>query len=263
MELSKTVDHAQLKQIFDRAVNSDPANLVSFVDIQLAYLQYRRRHYHQQLALDTPDQCEKLKEEIRRACESTCDQYQELFFSTADPKLFLKYNSQLELFWIHLEINSFRSIDHARQIWNGPTLMTKAHNQMISNLWKNYYYTEIHHGDEKHARKVLYRALNHIHTMDYAASICDLLLEHEKKYGTIEQLKETKDKLREVQKKLIPKEKPRKQQQQQQQQQTKTNNKKQNQKGNQKETQKKPNKASNNQMDTSKTRFLSVNEKKS
>ncbi|CAF1247873.1 unnamed protein product [Adineta ricciae] len=208
MESSQTADHSQLKQIYDRALNSDPTNLESFVNIQLAYMQYRRRHYYQQLSSTKAEQCEALKEEIRHVCEATCDQYQELFSGTADPKLFLKYNGQLELYWIHFETQSFHSIDRARQIWNGRTLMSKTHNQLIANLWKNFYYTEIHFGDEKHARRVLYRALNHIETMDYPMSVCDLLLEHEKKYGTIEQLKETKEKLKEIQKKLIPKEKP-------------------------------------------------------
>ncbi|UJR35109.1 hypothetical protein I4U23_027880 [Adineta vaga] len=233
MELSKTADHTQLKQIYDRALNSDPTNLVSFVEIQLSYFQYRHRHYLQHL--NTPDQCETLKEEIRHACESACNQYQELFLSSADPKLFLKYNAQLELYWIHLEVQSFRSIVQARQIWNGQTLMSKSHNQLIANLWKNYYYTEIHYGDEKHARRVLYRAVNHVEAMDYPTSICELLLDHEKKYGTIEQLKETKDLLRTVQKKFIPKEQPQKQQ---------VNNKKQ------KDSKPKSKKTTNNQMDT-------------
>ncbi|CAF3557299.1 unnamed protein product [Adineta steineri] len=246
MELTKTVDHSQLKQIYDRALNSDPTNLISFVDIQLAYLQYRRRHYDQELLSNNTEQCEILKEEIRRACEYTCDQYQELFLSSADPNLFLKYNGQLELFWVHLEVKIFHSIDHARRIWNGRTLMNKTHNQLISNLWKAYYYTEIHYGDEKHARKVLYRALNHIKTMDYPLAICDILLEHEKKYGTVQQLKETKEKLKEIKSKIVPVEKPRRQQQQQQQ----TNNKKQPNKGNQKDNKKKPVKNSNNKMDT-------------
>jgi hypothetical protein len=252
MESTKTIDHSQLKQIYDRALNSDPTNLISFVDLQLAYLQYRRRHYHQELLSNTPEQCELLKEEIRHACEYTCDQYQELFLSSNNPNLFLKYNGQLELFWIHLEIKSFHSIDHARQIWNGRTLMSKSHNQLISNLWKNYYYTEINYGDEKHARKVLYRALNHIQTMDYPLIICDILLEHEKKYGTIQQLKETKQKLREIKSKIIQVEKPRRQQQQQQQ--SNTNNKRQPIKGKQKEPKEKPVKDSNKKMDTSKNR---------
>ena len=208
IESSKTVDHSQMKSIFNRALNSDPSNLISFVDLNLAYLHYRRRHYQDQLQGDRIDECETLKEEIRSACENACDQYQELFLSSADPKLFLKYNGQLELFWIHLEVKSFHSIDRARQIWNGRTLLSKSHNQLISNLWKNYYFTEIHYGDEKHARKVLYRALNHIQNIDYPLSICDLLLDHENKFGTIEQLKETKEKLRQVKKKLTPQEKP-------------------------------------------------------
>ncbi|CAF4547812.1 unnamed protein product, partial [Rotaria magnacalcarata] len=57
---------------------------------------------------------------------------------------------------------------------------------------------EIQYGDEKRARKVLYRALNHVQTMDYPLIICDILLEHEKKYGTIQQLKETNDKLKQI-----------------------------------------------------------------
>ncbi|CAF2537142.1 unnamed protein product [Rotaria sp. Silwood2] len=255
MELTANIDHSQLKKIYDRALNSDPTNLVSFVDIQLAYCQYRRRHYHQELLSNNEEQCELLKEEIRHICEYACDQYQELFLSSNDSNLFLKYNGQLELFWIHLEVKSFHSIEHARQIWNGRTLMNKTHNQMISNLWKNYYYTEINHGDEKHARKVLYRALNHIQTMDYPLTICDILLEHEKKYGTIQQLKETKDKLRQIKNKIIPKEKPKRQQrqqqqQQQQQQQSNKDNKKQINKGKKKETKEKSTKVSNNKMDT-------------
>ncbi len=244
MELAKLADHSQLKQIYDRGLNSDPSNLVSFVQLQLAYFQYRRRHYQEQLLANHSDQLESLKEEIRHICESACDQYQELFFSSSDPNLFLKYNAQLELFWIHLETKSFHSVEHARQIWNGRTLMTKTHNQLIANLWKNYYYMELSDGDEKHARRVLYRALNHIQTMDYPLIICEMLLEHEKKYGTIEQLKETNEKLREVKKKIAPKEKPKRQQQQQQQQQTNAGNKKQTNKG-------KATKRSNNQMDTS------------
>ncbi|CAF0859049.1 unnamed protein product [Rotaria sordida] len=252
MELTTNTDHSQLKKIYDRALNSDPTNLISFVDIQLAYFQYRRRHYHQELLLlNNQEQCELLKEEIRHICEYACDQYQELFLSSNDPNLFLKYNGQLELYWIHLEIKSFHSIEHARQIWNGRTLMNKTHNQMISNLWKIYYYMEINYGDEKHARKVLYRALNHIQTMDYPLIICDILLEHEKKYGTIQQLKETKDKLRQIKNKIVQIEKPkRQQQQQQQQQQFNKNNKKQINKGKQKEPKEKSTKVSNNKMDT-------------
>jgi hypothetical protein len=243
MELRKSVDHSELKKIYDRALNSDPTNLISFVNLQLAYLQYRRRHYHEQLLSNNSDQCELLTEEIRHACESACDQYQELFLSSTDPNLFLKYNGKLELYWIHLEIKSFHSIEHARQIWNGRTLMNKTHNQIISNLWKNYYYMEINHGDEKHARKVLYRALNYIQTMDYPVIICDVLLEHEQKYGNIQQVNETNQKLRQVRSKIIQKEKPKKQQQQ-----AKTN------KGKQKDVKEKPTKVPKNQMDTSKSR---------
>lgn len=246
MELCKNVDHSELKKIFDRALNSDPTNLVSFVDIQLAYLQYRRRHYQQQLLKNDKEECESLKEEIRHICEYACDQYQELFLSSVDPNLFLKYNGQIELYWIHLETRLFNSIEHARQIWNGRTLMNKTHNQMISNLWKIYYYTEIHHGDEKHARKVLYRALNHVQTMDYPLSICDLLLEHEKKYGTIEQLKEAKDKLRQIKSKIVQNETSKRQQQ------SNKNNKKQVNKEKQKEGKDQSFKASNTKMDTSK-----------
>jgi hypothetical protein len=242
MELTKLADHSQLKQIYDRALNSDPTNLISFVDIQLAYFQYRRRHYEEQATISST-QLDSLKEEIRHICEYACDQYQELF-SSINPNLFLKYNAQLELFWIHLELKSFHSIEHARKIWNGRTLMTKTHNQLISNLWKNYYYMELNYADDKHARKVLYRALNHIQTMDYPLIICEILLEHEKKYGNIQQLKETKDRLREVKRKIIPVEKPKRQQQQQ------ANAKK----GKQKNVKEKPIKASNNQMDTSKNR---------
>jgi hypothetical protein len=200
MELTKLADHSQLKQIYDRALNSDPTNLISFVDIQLAYFQYRRRHYEEQATISST-QLDSLKEEIRHICEYACDQYQELF-SSINPNLFLKYNAQLELFWIHLELKSFHSIEHAR--------------------------------------KVLYRALNHIQTMDYPLIICEILLEHEKKYGNIQQLKETKDRLREVKRKIIPVEKPKRQQQ--------ANVKK----GKQKNVKEKPTKASNNQMDTSK-----------
>jgi len=242
MELNKIVDHSELKKIYDRALNSDPTNLISFVDIQLSYFQYRRRHYQQEILLNkNSEELNSLKEEIRHICEYACDQYQELFLSLNDPNLFLKYNGQLELYWIHLEIQLFNSIQHARQIWNGRTLMNKTHNQMISNLWKNYYYMELHYGDEKHARRVLYRALNHIQTMDYPLIICDILLEHEKKYGNIEQLKETKEKLRQVKKKIVPIEKPKRQQQ------TNVNNKKQTNKGKQK-------KNSDNKMNTSKNR---------
>ncbi|CAF0880688.1 unnamed protein product [Rotaria sp. Silwood1] len=244
MELTGNVDHSQLKKIYDRALNSDPTNLISFVDIQLAYFQYRRRHYHQELLLNNQEQCDLLKEEIRHICEYASDQYQELFLSSNNSNLFLKYNGQLELFWIHLEIKSFHSIEHARKIWNGRTLMNKTHNQMISNLWKNYYYTEINYGDEKHARKVLYRALNHIQTMDYPLIICNLLLEHDNKYGTIQQLKETKDKLKQIKHTIIQIEKPKRKQQQQQ------SNKKQINKGKQKETKEKSTKVSNKQMDT-------------
>ena len=203
MESIGTIDHSQLKQIYDRALNSDPTNLISFVDIYLAYFQYRRRHYHQELLSNNDEQCKLLKEEIRHICEYACDQYQELFLSSNNSNLFLKYNGKLELYWIHLENTSFHSIEHARQIWNGRTLMSKTHNQMISNLWKNYYYMEINYGDVQHARKVLYRALNHIETIDYPLIICDILLEHEKKYGTIKQLKETKDILKKIRNKII------------------------------------------------------------
>jgi hypothetical protein len=109
---------------------------------------------------------------------------------------------------------------------------------------------ELHYGDDKHARKVLYRALNHIQTMDYPLSICDMLLEHEKKYGNIQQLKETREKLREVMKKIIPVEKPKRQQQ--------ANTKK----GKQKDVKEKPKKSSNNQMDTSKNRQMRLEETK-
>ena len=248
LEFTKIVDHSELKKIYDRALNSDPTNLISFVNLQLAYLQYRRRHYHEQISLTNSTEDESLKEEIRHACESACDQYQELFLLSNDPNLFLKYNGKLELYWIHLETQSFHSIEHARQIWNGRTLMNKAHNQIISNLWKNYYYMEIHHGDEKHARKVLYRALNYIQTMDYPMSICEILLEHEQKYGNIQHLKETNDKLRQVKSKLVRTEKPKRQQQPQQ---PKANNKKQPNKGKQKDVKEKSTKASHNQMDTS------------
>lgn len=249
MELNKLADHSQLKKIYDRALNAEPTNLVSFVDIQLAYFQYRRRHYEEQTS-NNSTQLDSLKEEIRHICEYACDQYQELFLSSTNPNLFLKYNAQLELAWIHLETKLFHSIDHARQIWNGQTLMNKAHNQIISNLWRNYYYMELHYGDDKHARKVLYRALNHIQTMDYPLSICDMLLEHEKKYGNIQQLKETREKLREVMKKIIPVEKPKRQQQ--------ANTKK----GKQKDVKEKPKKSSNNQMDTSKNRQMRLEETK-
>lgn len=253
MELNNLADHNQLKKIYDRALNSDPTNLVSFVDIQLSYFQYRRRHYEKEISLNkTSEELEHLKEEIRHLCEYTSDQYQELFLSSADPNLFLKYNGKLELYWIHLEIHCFHSIDHARKIWNGPTLMNKSHNQMISNLWKNYYFMELQYGDDKHARKVLYRALNHIQTIDYPWSICEILSEHEKKYGNIQQLKETKDKLRQVQSKIIQTEKPKRQQKEQQQ--TNVNNKKQPNKG--KQTKDKPTKNSNNKMDTSKNKTL-------
>jgi hypothetical protein len=249
MEYNISADHSQLKAIYDRALNSDPTNLVSYVDIQLAYFQYRRRHYQQQeeLSPTNTEQCEILKKEIRHACEYACDQYQELFLSSENSKLFLKYNGKLELFWIHLEIRYFHSIDHARQIWNGRTLMNKTHNQMISNLWKSYYYTEINHGDDKHARKVLYRALSHIQIMDYPFAICDLLLEHEQKYGTIQQLKEAKEKLKQVKNKIIPTEKPKRQQQNSSTTPKTTTKKKQTPNEN-----KKPTKVSNNKMDTSK-----------
>jgi hypothetical protein len=252
MELNKIVDHSQLKKIYDRALNSDPTNLISFVDIQLSYIQYRRRHYQQELSLNNSEQLNILKEEIRHICEYASDQYQELFLSSNDPNLFLKYNAQIELFWIHLEIESFHSIEHARKIWNGRTLMNKTHNQIISNLWKNYYYMELHYGDDKHARKVLYRALNYIQSMDYPLIICDILLEHDKKYGNIQQLKETKDKLKQVKSKIIRIEKPKRQQQQQQ---SNINNKKQTNKGKQKIVKEKPTKNSNNKMDTSKNRI--------
>lgn len=253
MELHHLADHNQLKKIYDRALNSDPTNLISFVDIQLSYFQYRRRHYQQELSLNKSiDDLENLKKEIRHLCEYTCDQYQELFISSADPNLFLKYNGKLELFWIHLEIQCFNSIEQARQIWNGPTLMNKSHNQLISNLWKNFYFMELQYGDDKHARKVLYRALNHIKNMDYPLSICELLLEHEKKYGNIQQLKETKDKVKQAQKKIIPIEKPK-----QQQQQTKAKDNKQKNTG--KQTKEKPTKkTSDNQMDTSKYKITTV-----
>ena len=237
MEWKNLADYSQLKQIYDRALNSDPTNLISFVQIQLAYLQYRRRHFLDQSSSDS------LKEEIRHICEYACDQYQEFFLSSNDPNLFLKYNGQLELFWIHLEIDSFKSIEHARQIWNGRTLMNKTHNQMLSNLWKNYYYMELNFGDEKHARKVLYRALNYVSTMDFPMIICDLLLDHEKKYGNIQQLKETEEKLRQVKRKIIPLQKPKRQQQ------SNTKNKKQ------PKSKEKTRKKSDSQMDTSKIRI--------
>lgn len=233
MEWKNLADYSQLKQIYDRALNSDPTNLISFVQIQLAYFQYRRRHY-------SLNQSESLKEDIRHICEYACDQYQEIFLSSNDPSLFLKYNGQLELFWIHLEIDLFQSIGHARQIWNGRTLMNKSHNQMIANLWKSYYYMELKSGDDKHARKVLYRALNYVSTMDFPMIICDLLLDHEKKYGDIQQLKETEEKLRQVKRKIIPVEKPKPKQQQ-----PNTEKKKQTKK-------EKKRKNSDSQMDTSK-----------
>jgi len=256
MELNKIVDHSQLKKIYDRALNSDPTNLISFVNIQLSYMQYRRRHYQQELSSNNSEELNFLKEEIRHLCEYACDQYQELFLLSNDPNLFLKYNGQLELFWIHLEIESFHSIEHARQIWNGRTLMNKTHNQIISNLWKNYYYMELHYGDDKHARKVLYRALNYIQSMDYPLIICDILLEHDKKYGNIQQLKETKDKLKQVKSKIIQVEKPKRQQQQ-----SNVNNKKQTNKGKQKDFKEKPTKNSNNKMDTSKNRKFRLSNK--
>ncbi|CAF1246998.1 unnamed protein product [Rotaria magnacalcarata] len=250
MEFNKTIDHSELKKIYDRALNSDPTNFVSFVDLQLAYIQYRRRHYDQELLSNNNEQCELLKEEIRHICEYACDQYQALFSLSKDPNLFLKYNGKIELYWIHLETKSFNSIEHARQIWNGRILMNNSHNEMISNLWRIYYYMEIQYGDEKRARKVLYRALNHVQTMDYALIICDILLEHEKKYGTIQQLKETNDKLKQIKSKIIPIEKPKRQQQQQQQKPPNKNNKKQIDKGKQKEIKQKPAKISENKMDT-------------
>lgn len=203
MEVNQLANHSELKQIYDRALNADPTNLVSFIDLQLAYLRYRRRHYQEQVQSNQIELCETLKEEIRHACESACDQYQELFLTANNPKLFLKYNGQLELLWIHIELKCFQSIENARKIWNGPTLMSKSHNQMISNFWKNYYYMELSDGDDKHARRVLYRAMNNIEKLDYPNVICNLLLEHETLYGTIQQLKEAKDKLRQVNKKLV------------------------------------------------------------
>ena len=211
MELNQSADHAQLKGIYDRGINSDPTNLAMFVTLQLAYLQYRRRHFEHEVLSKNVEQCEILKGEIRHACESACDQYQEMFLTSTDPKLFLKYNGQLELLWIHFEVKHFQSLERARQIWNGRTLMSKSHNQLISNLWKNYYYMENHYGDDKHARKVLYRALAHVQSMDFPLIICDLLLEHENKYGTIEQIREAKDRVRQVKKKITPVEKPRRQ----------------------------------------------------
>ncbi|CAF4894195.1 unnamed protein product, partial [Rotaria magnacalcarata] len=75
--------------------------------------------------------------------------------------------------------------------------------------------------------------------------------EHEKKYGTIQQLKETNDKLKQIKSKIIPIEKPKRQQQQQQQKPPNKNNKKQIDKGKQKEIKQKPAKISENKMDTS------------
>ena len=90
MELNKLANHSELKKIYDRALNSDPTNLISFVDLQLAYFQYRHRHYQQEILSNNSEQLESLKEEIRHICEYTCDQYQDLFSSSNDPNLFLK-----------------------------------------------------------------------------------------------------------------------------------------------------------------------------
>mgnify|MGYP001033361197 FL=1 len=218
MESNQLADHSELKQIYNRGLNSDPTNLVSFVQLQLAYFQYRRRHFQQETLAQSSsaEQLNVLKDEIRHLCEYACDQYQELFASSTNANLFLKYNGQLELFWIYLENQLFHSIENARQIWNGRTLMSKAHNQLNANLWKNFYYMEIQYGDEKHARRVLYRALNYVDKMDFPLSICEILLEHENKYGNIQQLKEAKEKIRQAKRKFQIEEKPKRQ---------KTNNK--------------------------------------
>lgn len=73
-------------------------------------------------------------------------------------------------------------MEQARKIWN--EMIIQKGMGKYSQEWIEYFNFEREFGDEKHQRKVLYRALNEV--TDSPEVICDLLLKFEKYNGSID-----------------------------------------------------------------------------
>lgn len=77
-------------------------------------------------------------------------------------------------------------MEKARKIYN-EMILDKANNNKFSSVWLEFYDLEKQFGDEKHQRKLLYRALNDVSNNDEKEIIYDHLHKFEKLNGNINQ----------------------------------------------------------------------------
>ncbi|CAF0786412.1 unnamed protein product [Didymodactylos carnosus] len=229
-------EHVKIKSVYNRAFNMGLQNIHDFVELYLSFIHYLRRQYqkqqqqHQNTINNGNKQDEQLVDELRQICESASDQYDEHF---SQDESYLFYNCKFDKYWAFLECKYFHQLDQARKIWND-RILQKENNTHLSQLWCDYYEMEHIYGDDKHCRKLLYRALSNYKYMDQPEVICHLLLKHEEDYGTLEQYKQAKLKTNEILKTIhVPKKQQQEQkpskgkQQQQKQKKTQQSNAKQ------------------------------------
>lgn len=82
-----------------------------------------------------------------------------------------------------IEAKYFQNMEKARELWNS---ILSAGNSSQAHMWMAYYHLERLHGDSKHCRKILHRAVNAV--SDWPEHVCETLVMFERLEGTLDTL---------------------------------------------------------------------------
>lgn len=93
----------------------------------------------------------------------------------------------LEKYWAQVEAKYFRNMEKARKIYNEMILAKSDIGSYASSIWLEFYDLEKQHGDEKHQRRLLQRALNELVDLNEKEFIYDSFLKFEKLNGNVHQ----------------------------------------------------------------------------
>ena len=145
------------------------AELSDFLNLWLAFLDYRRRH----LKYDADDNVvEKDMDDLRAVFRQALEH---LASVTGDP------DCKVARYWANIEADQFRNMEQARQIWSEITMGPageKAH------FWLEYIYLEKLFGDTKHLKKLFPKAL--AKSEDFPLMIGDMWIQFEREEGTLD-----------------------------------------------------------------------------
>ncbi|XP_053136369.1 squamous cell carcinoma antigen recognized by T-cells 3 [Hemicordylus capensis] len=167
------VEHPQISENFEKALNAGFIQATDYVEIWQAYLDYLRRRVD--FTQDSSKELEELRSAFTHAVEYLKQEVEERFSESGDPSCSIMQT------WARIEARLCHNMQKARELWDH--IMTKG-NAKFANMWLEYYNLERAHGDTQHCRKALHRAVQC--TSDYPEHVCEVLLTLERIEGTLE-----------------------------------------------------------------------------